>query len=245
VDAGCAAGHLPQTVFVADGGPVHESVAAGVRFAGLPVHAVTERVAARIATLQTPAEVMAVFALPEPSALETLASVDGLIVYVDHLADPGNMGTLMRAAAAFAAAALISSPGSADLFSPKVVRAGVGAVFALPVYRDMTLEALLEALGERRVYGLVAHGGADLRSAALETPAIVCVGAERAGLDAEVLARLSDKLTIALDGAGDSGVESLNAGVAGAVALYEFSRRRGDGVSDIGPRRLSSAPGEE
>ncbi len=104
----------------------------------VPQFAVPLRVAAKISTLETPASVMAVFPLPEAPALGELRSprragavppAGGnapLVVYADRIADPGNLGTLVRAAAAFAAAALVASPGSADLFSPKVVRAEHG-----------------------------------------------------------------------------------------------------------------------
>ena len=108
------------------------------------------------------------------------------MVYADRLADPGNLGTLVRAAAAFAAAALIASPGAVDLFSPKVVRAGMGAVFALPLYQDMPLEQAVTELGAQTVYGLVAHGGAPLDTAWRRRGGtgrrVLVVGAERAGL---------------------------------------------------------------
>jgi len=178
---------------------------------------------------------MAVFPLPVSPPLGEPAG-SGAVVYADRLADPGNLGTLVRAAAAFAAAALVASPGSVDLFSPKVVRASMGAVFELPLYLDLPLAEAVAALGASRVYGLVAHGGRPLadvideHAAAAEAPVLV-VGAERAGLSDEALAAVTDLVTIPLPGVGVSAaaevtVESLNAGVAGAIALYELSRRR-------------------
>jgi len=173
-----------------------------------------------------------------------------LIVYADRLADPGNLGTLVRAAAAFAAAALVASPGSVDLFSPKVVRAGMGAVFALPLYQDVPLARAVDELHAGPVYGLVAHdgrpldevaaaiadgpagdpyaagGAASTGPAASAGPAILVIGAERAGLSTDALACVTDLVTIPLAGATGGGVESLNAGVAGAIALYELSRPR-------------------
>jgi TrmH family RNA methyltransferase len=225
------------------------------------VYVVDRRVAARLATLETPAPLMAVFPLPAAPPLGELVG-PGPVVYADRLADPGNLGTLMRAAAAFAAAALVASPGSVDLFSPKVARASMGAVFELPLYHEMALGDTMAALGATRAYGLVAHGGRALadvvdehaaaaaaRSGALPdrpdtvaglspaagaaaaAPVVLVVGAERAGLSDEVLAAVTDLVTIPLPGAGVFGaaggtVESLNAGMAGAIALYEVSRRR-------------------
>ena len=186
-----------------------------------------------------------------PAALAGAASGSALAklaVYTDRLADPGNMGTLVRAAAAFAAAALVASPGSVDLFSPKVVRAGMGAVFELPLYHDVTLERAVAELGAGVVYGLVAHGGTPIdrlepRDSARRGAAMLVVGAERAGLSDEALACVTDLVTIPLAGATGPGVESLNAGVAGAIALYELSRRpAGPALSGGGGEPRGAAP---
>ena len=245
--AGLAAGRLPEAVF-ATGEPAELAARlaeSGHPLAEAPVYPVDARVAARLSTLETPATLMAIFPLPVAPALGELRArvraVDSarpatdagepgapaLVVYADRLADPGNLGTLVRAAAAFAAAALVASPGSVDLFSPKVVRAGMGAVFGLPLYQDLPLEQAVAELGAQTVYGLVAHGGAPLDGVAPAAgPALLVVGAERAGLSAESLACVTDLVTIPLAQATGPGVESLNAGVAGAIALYELSRRR-------------------
>jgi len=219
-------------------GSAAEAAAGGdAALAGLTVYPLTDRVAAKVSTLETPPDVMAVFPLPGRAPLEALRGAEGtptrapLVVYADRIADPGNMGTLLRAAAAFGAAALVAAPGSVDLYGPKTVRASMGAVFALPLYQGLALGDVVARLGLERVYGLVAHGGAPLAGAELVRPAALCVGAERAGLAPETTARLTDQLTIELapthahEGVGTTTVESLNAGVAGAIALYEFARR--------------------
>jgi TrmH family RNA methyltransferase len=274
--AGLAAGLRPEAVFALSELAELEARLAesGHPLADAPVYAVDRRVAAKLSTLESPAALMAVFAVPEAPALGELRAparagaatqvapggetalrralpagsrglAPNLVVYADRLADPGNLGTLVRAAAAFAAAALVASPGSVDLFSPKVVRAGMGAVFALPLYQDIPLARAVAELHAGPVYGLVAHGGRLLdevaaaggpgaqpdraggshgASAPAQRPAILVVGSERAGLSAEALACVTDLVTIPLAGATGGGVESLNAGVAGAIALYELSR---------------------
>jgi len=210
---------------------------------------ITRRVAERLTTLETPPDVSAVFPLLQPPPLAD-AAPEALVVYADRLADPGNLGTLLRAAAAFGATALVTSPDTTDHLAPKVVRASMGAVFALPIHAGLPLNEVQQALsGAGRAarihtYGLAAHGGADLRSADLRRPAVLCVGAERAGLSDQTAALADTLLTIPLAGhatvpsapasasaAAPGGgaaaavpgeVESLNAGVAGAIALYEF-----------------------
>ena len=268
VVSGIAAGRRPQVVFVRRGGAAEAAAAADALadggptlLAGLTVYPVSDRVAAKVSTLETPPDVMAVFPLPERQPLERLrgATAAPLVVYADGIADPGNMGTLMRAAAAFGAAALVAAPGTVDVFGPKTVRASMGAVFALPLYQDVTLAELVLRLGARHVYGLVAHGGAPLAGADLHRPAVLCVGAERAGISAAALPHVTDQLTIELaparpgaspGAAAAAGlspaVESLNAGVAGAIALYEFARRRRRrGAGTTGVEASSPAHHEE
>jgi TrmH family RNA methyltransferase len=219
------------------------------------VYPVTRRVAERLTTLETPPEVMAVFPLPERPQAASLPGVASnrragptpaagglLLVYADGIADPGNMGTLLRAAVAFGATALATAPGSADVYGPKTVRGSMGAVFGLPLLPDVALGDLVRELGLERVYGLAAHEGLPLAQADLRRPAAVVVGAERPGLSAEARAHVTQLVTIPLTPASSGVVESLNAGVAGALALYEFSRRPA-GTPDDRPRPVAPAKG--
>jgi RNA methyltransferase, TrmH family len=257
VAAGLAAGHRPQVVFVCAARALELSASLGLSGEGGPavaVYPVTPRVAEKISTLETPPDVMAVFPLPGRRRLASLRGSGGappagappaegagaLVVYADGIGDPGNMGTLLRAAAAFGAWALAAAPGSADLYGPKTVRAGMGAVFALPLFPEVRLADVLAELPGAAVYGLAAHGGAPLPATALRRPAVLVLGAERSGLSAEALAQVTQLVTIPLTPGLPGGVESLNAGVAGAIALYEFSRRPAGGADDPpGPRPAS------
>lgn len=290
VAAGLDAGHRPQTVFlredVADelgerlgltsqGSGAIPAPPAGSPRAAAPgpppgVFVVSDRVAARISTLETPADAVAVFPLPERQPVSSLlvpgsgpkaaalrraagepapqpargaASVAGLLlVYVDGVQDPGNIGTLVRAAVAFGAGALVTSAGCADLYGPKTVRASMGALFGLRLFPDVALAEVLDHIPAGDVYGLSAHDGDPLADADLRRPAVLVVGAERAGLSRGVRALVTDFITIPLAPAAAGSVDSLNAGVAGAIALYEFSRRS-PGASDDPPRR-AAAPQE-
>ncbi len=192
------------------------------------VYPVAEHVAHKIGTLDAPADVMAVFPLPGRRRFTPPpgSGDDLLVVYADAVGDPGNVGTLLRAAVAFGAAAFVAAPGTADLYGPKTVRAGMGAVFALPLYQDVTLADLVARLPGAEVVGLAAHGGEPLHLAELARPAVLVVGAERAGISAQAAPHVTRPVTIALAAGRPQAVESLNAGVAGAIALYELSRRR-------------------
>jgi TrmH family RNA methyltransferase len=134
--------------------------------------------------------------------------------------DPGNVGTVLRAALAFGASSVALGPGSADPFGPKAVRASMGAVFAVPVRRVRGVQELPAP----RV-ALVAREGAPLDELQA-APATLVVGAEREGVPADVLAACDAVAHIPI--AGDA--ESLNAAMAATVALYETQRlASGDG----------------
>lgn len=225
------------------------------------VFVVNDRVAARISALESPADASAVLPLPSRRPVSSLlgpatspktaalrpagggeaAGVAGalLVVYVDGVQDPGNVGTLVRAAAAFGASAVVTSSGSADPYAPKTVRAAMGALFGLPVFREVPLADVAAQLPAATVYGLAAHDGAAITEAALRRPAVLVVGAERAGLSRAALAHVGELVTIPLAASAPGTVESLNAGVAGAIALYEFSRRSSGAPED--PSRRPAA----
>ena len=128
-------------------------------------------------------------------------------VYLHGVADPGNVGTVIRTAHALVGGSVVLGPGSADPYGPHAVRASMGAVFAEPLLR-----AGLEAIPEPRA-ALVAHGGEGLE--ALEGAATLCLGAEREGLPADVLDQCEVQVTIPLR----PGAESLNVAAAAAIAL--------------------------
>jgi TrmH family RNA methyltransferase len=131
-----------------------------------------------------------------------------------RVSDPGNVGTLIRAADALGPAFVALSAGSADPTAPKALRATMGALFRVP------LVPFDDAPGRR--IALVAHGGRPLEELELSGPTTFVLGAEREGLPESVLASCEERATIPL--ATDA--ESLNVALAGAIALYELSRRR-------------------
>jgi TrmH family RNA methyltransferase len=129
-----------------------------------------------------------------------------------RVSDPGNVGTLIRTADAFGAAVSLS-PECADPLGPRALRASAGAIFRIPLVEWGS------TLG--RQVALVAHGGAPISDVALDQPLTLLLGAEREGLPAELVAQSHTAVTIPLPG----DAESLNVAAAGAIALYELSRR--------------------
>jgi TrmH family RNA methyltransferase len=162
---------------------------------------------ADVSTLGHPPRVIAVYRsvdLPRGTRPVTLA--------LWQVADPGNVGTLLRSADAFGAGIALS-PGCADLTGPKALRASMGAAFRVPV-------SGFDAPEGRRV-ALVAHGGVPLPELDLEGDVVFVLGAERDGLPQEVLQRCD--VLASIPQSGD--IESLNVAMAGTVALYERARR--------------------
>jgi RNA methyltransferase, TrmH family len=132
-------------------------------------------------------------------------------LYLHGVSDPGNVGTIIRSADALIGSLVVLGADSADPFSPKAVRASMGSIFTQP-----PLRAGLEATPEPRA-ALVAHGGSGLE--ALADAATICLGAEREGLPADVVAKCDVKVTIPLR----PGAESLNVAAAAAIAAQRIS----------------------
>jgi TrmH family RNA methyltransferase len=198
-------------LFVAEGEDlVDAALEAGLKPVELLVagETVAPELLAQVSTLPHPARAIGVFRREDLPAFEQRPAALALW----RVGDPGNVGTLIRTADAFGASVELS-PGSADPTGPKALRASAGAVFRVP---------LGEGAGQR--IGLVAHGGKSLAELEFGEATIFVVGSEREGLPDEVLVRCDADATISAPGPA----ESLNVAAAGAIALYEWSRRRSD-----------------
>lgn len=150
-----------------------------------------------------------------------------LLLLLDQVQDPGNVGTLLRSAEAFGAAAMLVTEGTADVWNGKALRASAGAAFRMPVVRwSAPLHEVLAKLGIR-VLAAVADGeGATAATASnLTGGCVLAIGNEGRGVSPEVLAVADGRVTLPMPGP----TESLNASVAGSVLLYEAARQRAMG----------------
>jgi RNA methyltransferase, TrmH family len=141
------------------------------------------------------------------------APLGPLCVYLHGVSDPGNVGTILRSAAAFGASSVVIGPGTADPYSPKAVRASMGAVFAVPLSHS----ALPDLPGKR--IALVVEGGEALPES-VDRPLTLLIGSEREGLPPGILEQCDVLATI------PTRIDSLNAAMAATVALYELTRHR-------------------
>src|SRR4051794_22923365 len=161
---------------------------------------------------------------------EASAPAGPLCVALWGVRDPGNVGTVVRSALAFGAASVALGPDCADPFSPKAVRASMGAIFLLPVARVSEPD---ELPGER--VALAPRAGEPL-AGGLTGPATIVVGSERAGLPAEVLQACDRVAHIPIAG------DSLNAAMAATVALYELTRGPHTAAASDEPHGASTEP---
>jgi RNA methyltransferase, TrmH family len=135
-------------------------------------------------------------------------------IYLHGVADPGNVGAIIRTAGALLGGTVVLGPGCADPHGPKAVRASMGAIFAQPLLR-----AGVDSTPVPRA-ALVAHGGAGVD--ALDRAETICLGAEREGLPAEVVGECERQVTIPLR---SGAAESLNVAAAAAIGSYRLSSR--------------------
>jgi RNA methyltransferase, TrmH family len=177
---------------------------------------------------ETPQGVASLVRLKEFSLTDILERLQvGPIVVLAGLQDPGNLGTILRSAEAFGSAGVVLGEGTVSPFNSKVIRASAGSIFRVPVIIGKTVGGLEEISAKLRAQNvrLIAtssHKGTPLDQAKLTGPTAVLIGSEGAGLSRTVLAQADDLIAIP----HTPQVESLNAGVAGSIVLYEAARQR-------------------
>jgi RNA methyltransferase, TrmH family len=193
LEAGLAAGAEPRFVLTAAG-------------SGLGGEEVEPELLASVSSLGSGTRAIAVWPLRWGDAPVAPS------LYLHGVADPGNVGAIVRTAAALLAAPVVLGPDCADPFSPKAMRASMGSIFAQP-----PLRAGVEATPAPRA-ALLAHGGEGLD--ALAGAATLCLGAERQGLPEEVVASCETRVTIPLR---QGGAESLNVAATAAIGAQRIS----------------------
>lgn len=166
---------------------------------------------------QTPQGILAVFPMPKL----TVPTSVSLALILDSVGDPGNLGTVLRSAAAAAVDIVVLGPNSVDPFNPKVIRSAMGAQFRLPI-RRLTWGEIGEHYAKLPIYLADAGGDVPYTEVKWRDPAALIIGSEAHG--AEEMSRRMAKAVISIPMA--SGAESLNAAVAASVILFEARRQR-------------------
>jgi RNA methyltransferase, TrmH family len=161
---------------------------------------------------------------PRTSKLEELLAADSpLIIGAAGLQDPGNLGTMIRSAEAFGATGVLTLEKTVSTLNPKVIRGSAGSIFRLPVVKGNSTVtiAMLKSSGVR-IAATSSHKGRPLPEVDLQKPICVFIGSEGQGVPKELLANIDETIVIP----HSPKVESLNAGIAASLILYEAARQR-------------------
>lgn len=183
-----------------------------------------DKVFAGAVASETPQGVAALARWKEFSLEEVLARAQaGPLLVIAGVQDPGNLGTILRSAEAFGAGGAVLGDGTVSPFNPKVVRASAGSVFRLPLVRAKMSDALVR-LREHglRLVATSSHKGTPIHRAKLSGPLAIFVGSEGSGLARDLMAQMDEVVAIP----HSEKVESLNAGVAASILLYEIARQK-------------------
>ncbi|TAK45734.1 MAG: RNA methyltransferase [Betaproteobacteria bacterium] len=217
VEALLASGRRPETLIVSESGLARREIAALVETSGLQPVALADELFEMLADTETPTGIAAEIALP--GAQPDLAAARGCVV-LEGVQDAGNVGAILRSAAAFAAGDVVLGPGCADAWSPKVLRAGMGAHFSLNIESRSDLGAALDEFGGTIACTLV-RAGIPLGKTDLRGRIGWIFGGEGQGVSMALAARAALSVTIPMAGVA----ESLNVAAAAAICFYERSRQ--------------------
>ncbi|WP_126444529.1 TrmH family RNA methyltransferase [Sulfuricystis multivorans] len=223
-------GVVPELVAVAEEALDHPEIAALlVRIPGVPVLCLRSTLFREVSELKTPVGILARIAVPKvtkaggavSSAPSLRTGTAGDCLLLDAIQDAGNVGTLLRTAAAAGVRDVLLGPGCAGAWTQRVLRAAQGAHFSLAIHENVDLAAFVQSFSGRSL-AAVAHGGESLYALDFSQPTAWLFGNEGAGLSPDLVALATKRATIPL--APDS--ESLNVAAAAAVCLFEMRRQR-------------------
>lgn len=213
-----ASAFKPQAVFASAAAAGALAVAA--RAAQVQVNIVAEHEMQRLGTFDNGNEVVAIMHQP-PAASDEPPTQDELVIALDAVHDPGNLGTVLRIADRFGVRRVLCGAGTVDAFNPKCVQATMGSILRVAVRYD-DLSARLGAWRTAGTAIYLADGeGTNVFTTALARPAVLVLGSESHGLSPQVLALNGERIAIPQFG----GAESLNVATAAAALCMEFARR--------------------
>lgn len=219
VQAYLASGHKPQYLLVTETALQDREVAALLKkLSGVSLTQFDNSLFAELSELKTPSGILALIEQPGPSVSPENSR---FCLLLEDIQDPGNLGSMLRSAAATGCDAVFLSNGCADAWSPKVLRAGMGGHFVLSIHESADLLAVAVAFQGKLLAGSL-NAKASLYDCDLRGKLAFAIGNEGAGLSESLLAVASQNITIPMPGK----VESLNAAAAAAVCLFEAARQR-------------------
>jgi TrmH family RNA methyltransferase len=200
-------------------------LAARTHEAGARVLGVSDSVLGAMSPVRHPSGVVAIAVRPRATLATVFDRRPQLVLLLDGVQDPGNVGAIVRAAEAFGATGIVTGESTADPWSWKALRGSMGSTFRLPIvaHQPIAAAAARARADGVRVFATVPQGGTPLSKSDLRAPAAILLGGEGAGIGDDLLAAADERLSIPMR----DPVESLNVAVAAALIVYEAARQRG------------------
>jgi TrmH family RNA methyltransferase len=189
------------------------------KFPDVPLSQLDDSLFAELSELKTPSCILALIALPRTPIASSVQS--SFCLLLEDIQDPGNLGSILRSAAAAGCDAVFLSKNCADAWSPKVLRAGMGGHFVLSIHESIDLLAMVTAF-QGKIFATVVGAKSNLYDCDLHGNIAFAVGNEGAGLSESLLAVINQHIAIPMPGRS----ESLNVAAATAVCLFEAVRQR-------------------
>ena len=184
-----------------------------------PSQLVSDEVMAAISDTETPSGVLAIVPVQPRPLPDTIS----LLLVLDAVTNPGNLGTMLRSAAAAGADGVLLAPNCVDAYNPKVVRGGMGAHLRLPIHH-LTWDEIAQQLENMSVWVATAVGETVYTAVSWQTPSALIIGGEAHGPSTEAMGMANGRIAIPMH----HQTESLNAAVAASVILFEAARQRND-----------------
>ena len=181
---------------------------------------VTDEVMQAMTSTVTPQGIVMVCSIPDFRLADIAITPESFFIYLDRIQDPGNAGTILRSADAFGARAVITSPQSVDMYSPKVVRSTAGSLWHIPVFESMELATLLQELKNPECIVLSSHASESIVDFRASGPCVAIFGNEGAGTSSAELAVTARTVAIPMSGQA----ESLNLSAAASIVMFTLSR---------------------
>jgi TrmH family RNA methyltransferase len=213
----CQQGPAIETLYLSPSGI--ERIA-GLDVTEVNVVEVTDAVMQAMTSTVTPQGIVMVCSIPNYSLADIGVTPESFFIYLDRIQDPGNAGTILRSADAFGARAIITSPQSVDMFSPKVVRSTAGSLWHIPVFESMELTSVLAELKNPECIVLSSHANESIVDFRASGPCVAIFGNEGAGTSSTELAVTARTVAIPMSGQA----ESLNLSAAASIVMFTLSR---------------------
>ncbi len=213
----CQQGPAIETLYLS---PTGAERITGLDVSEVNVVEVSDAVMAAMTSTVTPQGIVMVCDIPDYRLSDIAVTPESFFIYLDRIQDPGNAGTILRSADAFGARAIITSPHSVDMFSPKVVRSTAGSLWHIPVFESVELSTLLAELNNPECIVLSSHADESIVDFRASGPCVAIFGNEGAGTSSAELAVTARTVAIPMSGQA----ESLNLSAAASIVMFTLSR---------------------